>query len=420
MHKIKKLSNGLRLITMPVAGTKTATILIMVATGSKYETRENNGISHFLEHMFFKGTKKRPTAMAISAELDGVGGEYNAFTGKEYTGYYVKVDASKLELAMDVVSDMLLNSKLEPEEIEREKGVIIEEINMYEDNPIMHVEDIFEECLYGDQPAGWETAGTKDNVKSFKREDFTSYLESQYGVKNSVVCIAGKLNASTVKLAEKYFSGFRKTKAQDKLPVKEGQKIPAVLLSRKKTDQAHLALGVRSYAAGHKDEYIIKVLSVLLGGSMSSRLFINLRERKGLAYYVRTGAEFYTDSGYFSTQAGVPVDKINEAVSTILEEYGKVKNGGIEKEELKKVKDLIRGRLTIQLESSDSNANWFARQVLMKKKVLSVEEYLKKIEKVTAKDLARVAKDIFVNQGLNLAIIGPYEDKGRFEKLLKF
>ncbi len=292
MYNLKKLSNGLNLITIPMRGTKTATILVMVKTGSKYENKKNNGISHFLEHMFFKGTDKRPNTLAIALELDKVGGEYNAFTGKEYTGYWVKVESSQIKLALDVVSDMLINSKFEQKEIEREKGVIIEELNMCRDNPMMHIEDVFEELLYGNQPAGWDTIGTKGNILGFKRRDFIDYLTSQYGVQNVFVCVAGNLGAGTRhgaflrEMVNKYFSKLQISDFQGKQPVKEKQTKPQVKLHYKKIDQANLSLGVRAFPIGHQDEFILKITSILLGGSMSSRLFIQLRERHGVAYYV--------------------------------------------------------------------------------------------------------------------------------------
>lgn len=420
MHNISKLKNNLRVVTVPVSGTKTATVLVLVGTGARYETRENNGISHFLEHMAFKGTEKRPTTLAITSVLDSIGGEFNAFTSKECTGYYAKVNAAKIETAIDVVSDMVLNSKFEQEEIDREKGTIVEEINMYQDTPMYRVEDLFETCLYGDQPLGWETAGSKENVKKFKREDFLDYLNSQYGSQNIVVCIAGKIDKKTVKLVEKYFSPSKKTKLQNKLAVVEKQEKQKSLVEHKKTDQAHISLGVRAYAMCHKNEYALKVMSVLLGGSLSSRITISLRERRGLAYYVRTGNEFYTDTGYMTTQAGVPVDKVGESIEIIIEEYKKLKTELVGKEELQRVKDLINGRVAIQLESSDSNANWYAKQLLLQNKIVTPDEYLKRINKVTAKDLMRVANDIFVNNKLNFAVIGPYENKKEFDGLLKF
>jgi len=416
---IHKLKNGLRLIAIPMSGTKTATILVIVGTGSKYENKNNNGISHFLEHMFFKGTAKRPSTMAISAELDGIGAEFNAFTAKEYTGYWVKSDASKIELAMDVVSDMLLNSKIDAGEIAREKGVIIEEFNMYRDNPMMYVEDLFEECLYGDQPAGWDTIGTKQSILGLSRPDFMDYLKSQYGAQNTVICLAGNINNNIIKKINKYFSKYQPTDFKDKIKVKEAQSRTQCKVHYKKTDQAHLSLGVRAFPIGHRDEIALKILGVLLGGSMSSRLFINLRERQGLAYYIRTSTEFYTDSGYLTTQAGVPVDKLEKAIQIILQEYKEIKIGLADKDELRRVKDLFAGKLAIQLEASDNVADWYGRQAVIRKNIFSPEEYIKKIKSVKLTDLRRVAQDIFTNQGLNLAVIGPYRDEARFRKILK-
>ncbi|MFH1523001.1 MAG: pitrilysin family protein [Patescibacteria group bacterium] len=421
MNKIKQttLKNNLKLITVPMTGTKTATILVVVGTGSKYENKKNNGISHFLEHMFFKGTKKRPNTLAISSELDGVGGEYNAFTTKEYTGYWVKVDSSKIKLAIDIVSDMLLNSKFDSEEINREKGVIAEEINMYHDNPIMYIEDVFETCLYGNSPAGWEIIGTKKNISSFKRQDFISYLESQYGAGNTVICVAGNMKNDIDKLIDKYFFKLKQCGFKEKQAVKEKQGKPNVKLHYKKTDQANLSLGVRTYPINHKNEYILKVLGIILGGSMSSRLFTELRERRGLAYYVRTQTEFYTDSGYLTTQAGVPVDKIEEAIKVILKEYRKLTKVLVSEKELIKTKDLIRGRSTIQFESSDNVAGWYAKQGILREKILSPENFFKEIDKVKASDIKKVAKEIFSSKGLNLALIGPSKNEKKFEKILK-
>lgn len=431
MYNKLRLSNGMPLITAPIKGTQTVTILVMFATGSKYETKQNNGISHFLEHMFFKGTSKRPSALAISAELDRVGGEYNAFTAKEYTGYWVKVNKDKAELALDVVSDMLCNSKFDAEEIEREKGVIVEEVNMYLDNPLYHIEDVFETCLYGNTPAGWDVIGTKKNIKGFKRKDFTEYFEAQYGVQEATLCIAGNIGTDIRKLAEKYFKNFKKTKSKQKDRVADLQSKPNSLISYKKTDQAHMSLGVRAYPYAHKDELAVKVIGALLGGSMSSRLFIQLRERRGLAYYVRSNIEFYSDSGYLTAQAGVPVDKIETAAKVILDEYRKLKKEAVSDEELQKVKDMLEGRMAISLESSDNVANWYAKQSTMqltqkkdkspltaKNKTYDPQEYLHLLKKIKAEDIKRAANDIFRPQKLNLAIIGPYKDDKKFRKLL--
>ncbi|MDD5071133.1 MAG: pitrilysin family protein [Patescibacteria group bacterium] len=420
MFKQKKLKNGLKLITVPMTGTKTITILVMLKTGSKYENKKNNGISHFLEHMFFKGTKKRPTALAIAGGLDSIGAEFNAFTSKEYTGYFVKVDSSKIELAVDIVSDMLLNSKFDAKEIGREKGVIVEEINMRTDNPLIHIEDVFEECLYGDAPAGWYVSGRKENVLNFSRKDFINYFNSQYGTESAIVCLAGNIKNNSEKAVSRYFSGLRKNDFQDKVKVIENQIKPQIKIHYKKTNQATISLGVRALPFGHKKEFILKVMSTILGGSMSSRLFTELREKKGLAYYVRTQSEFYTDSGYLTTQAGVPVDKIEEAIKIILSEYKKLTKILVGGQELKRTKDLIRGRSVIRLEASDDMASWYMEHLILGGKTLSPEDFFRKIDLVKAGDMKKLAGEIFTNNKLNLAIIGPFKDKKKFEKILKF
>lgn len=426
MYKIQKLSNGLSLLTAPQKGAKTTAVLVMVATGSKYEDRRTSGLSHFLEHMFFKGTTKRPDTLTISTALDRVGGEYNAFTSKEYTGYWVKTAGKSAELALDVIADMLLNSKFEEEEIAREKGVIIEEVNMYLDNPIMRVGEVFEECLYGDTPAGWDTIGTKETINAFKRKDFVKYYQSQYKSGNSFVCLAGYIPPKVKSLVEKHFNKYPKGRALPKQEVKEKQNQAQVKLEYKKTDQAHLVLGVRTPAYGNPDYAALKMISLALGGSMSSRLFLNLRERNGLCYYVRSGYEAYTDTGYLATQAGVPVDKIKKAIAIIVEEYKKMAEEKISDQELKKIKQFVANKTLLKLEGADQVAGWYGQQLVMlsqqkgkKLKPTTPAEHLKKMKAVTPEDIQRVAKKIFTTKNLNLAIIGPYKKMEEFRGLLK-
>lgn len=414
------LSSGLRMITAPIAGTKTITALIMFGTGSKYESLSVSGISHFLEHMFFKGTKNRPNTQKISSELDALGSEYNAFTSKEYTGYWIKVDSSKIAPALDILSDMLLNSKFSAAEIEKEKGVIIEEINMCHENPMMYIEDVFEACLYGDTPAGREITGPKANISAFKRQVFTDYFNAQYGANSAVLCLAGDINERTEKLAEKYFKEMPKTAFREKLRTADAQQEAQVRIHYKEGNQAIISLGVRAYDAYHKDKMILKVLSAILGGSMSSRMFEEVREKRGLAYFVRTSAECYTDTGYLTTQAGVPVGKQGEAIKVILQEYKKICKTLVSKEELTRAKDLIKGRTIIGFEASDNVADWYARQAVLREEILSPEQYFSKLDKVTAEDIRRVAKDIFKNEKLNLAIIGPFKGGEDFVKAVSF
>ncbi len=427
MYKFTKLSNGLPVIISPMRGTKTATVLFIVGTGSKYENKINSGISHFVEHMMFKGTKKRPNSMAITTELDAIGSENNAFTDKENTGYYVKAESDQIEIALDVLSDMIMNSKFDAKEIKKEKGVITEELNMYLDNPIMYIEDLFETCLYGNTPAGWDIVGTKKTIANFKRTDFIKYWKTQYGTKSSLLCVAGNTKTDIIKLVNKYFGRMTSNNFNDKIGVVEKQEKPEIKLHYKQTDQAHLSLGVRSYRHDCKDKIVLKVLASILGGSMSSRMFSELREKRGLAYYVKTFNQTYTDTSYLTTQAGVPIDKINEAIKIILGEYSKListgkKNRNVNTKELNRVKEFLIGRFALQSEPSDAMANWYGRQGILNiqtgQPIMTPEKYYSEVKKVTIKDILRVAKDIFTNQKLNLAIIGPYKNRAKFEKIL--
>lgn len=420
-YKKTTLKSGLRVITAPMKDTQTATIFVMVGVGSRYESDKERGLSHFIEHMMFKGTKKRPNTQIITNELDGIGGEFNAFTGKSATAYYAKSDAKHLDTTLDVISDMYLNSKFETKEIERERGTILQEINMYEDMPMRSVEDVFEGLLYGDQKLGREILGTKETVGSVKRSDFVDYVKRFYIAGDTVVCVAGKIDeAKVIKKIEKLFGGIAKGDKPQFEKVIEEQNIPNLKIKNKKTDQTHLVLGVRSYPDDHKDKYVISLLSIILGGNMSSRLFINVRERQGLAYYIHTGSETYKDAGYLATSAGVEHKNLNKTVDIILKEYKKIATKKVTPQELKKAKDFIKGKSVMGLESSDSVASFLIGQEVSRSKIITPKEIFKKIDKVTAQDILRVAKDIFKNEGLNLALIGPHKKSKELEELLKF
>lgn len=420
MYKKTTLKNGLRIITIPMKNTKTVTVLVVVGAGSKYERKETKGLSHFLEHMFFKGTQKRPTTLKVAETLDKIGGAYNAFTGKEFTGFWAKVEKSHLDLALDWVSDIFLNSKLEAREIKREKGVIIEEINMYLDMPMKYIEDLFEKLLYGDQPAGWMLAGEKENILKLQRKHFIEYLKNHYSALNTIVCLAGNFNQREInEKIKKYFKKITKAPPQPKLKVIELQVQPRILIHFKKTDQTHLCLGVRGYNLSQPQMYVQELIAVILGGSMSSRLWISVRERKGLAYYVRTSSELYTDSGYLVTQAGIPHKNVNQVISLILKEYKNIRQNKVPKVELKKAKDYLKGNLTLSLELSDAQASFYTGQELLTGKILTPKEKFVRIDKVTANDVQKAAKEIFQPEKLNLALIGPHKDKGKFIGLLK-
>ena len=361
MNNYKKttLKNGLRIITVPAKNTKTVAVIVLVGTGSKYETKDINGLSHFLEHMFFKGTKKRSSTMKIVEPLDQIGGDYNAFTSQEYTGYWAKVDASHLDLALDWVSDIYINSLFNVKEIDRERGTILQELNMILDMPMSYVEYLWINLLYGDQPAGWHVIGTENTVKSMQRNDFINYLKNHYSAKNTVIAVAGNIDQKiTIDKIKKYFQKINKDKVKDKLLVKEKQTKPQVLIHYKKTDQTHLILGVRAYNMFHPDRYALSILGDILGGYMSSRLFISVREKQGLAYYIKAGADMDTDVGYLAASSGVDNQKVDKAIKTILEEFKKITEKKVGGRELKKAKDHIKGSALIGMEASDARPHF--------------------------------------------------------------
>jgi len=419
-HHFHTFDSGLRLVTIPMPATKTATVFVLVGTGSKYETKNINGISHFLEHMMFKGTAKRPGTMDIARELDTIGAEYNAFTGKEYTGYYAKASVAKLDICLDVIFDIFLNSKLDEKEIAIEKGVIVEEINMYKDLPQRHVGDVFEELLYGDQPAGWSIAGEKDTVVNFERSEFADYFNTHYVAENTIIAVAGNVDPAEVKnKVENYFKTIRHGKSIGKLAVKEEQSGPKQVLSFKETDQSHFILGFRSFSMFDSRRYPLAILSKILGGGMSSRLFYEVRERRGLAYYVKSETNPYTDSGYLSVSAGVNNGKALDAIKVILDEVNKVRAEGVTEKELQQAKDNAEGGMALGLEHSDGVAMNYADSILFHEKVLTPEEELDKIKKVSFEEVKQVAQDIFDSKKMNLALIGPFKDDEPFKKILK-
>ena len=416
-----KLKNGLRVITVPMKDNPTVTVLVLVETGSKYETKEKNGISHFLEHMCFKGTEKRPTAHSISAELDGLGSQYNAFTGQEYTGYYAKSDAKHFKQVFDVVSDIYLNSTFPEAEMEKEKGVIVEEINMYEDMPHRHVQDLFVGLLYGDQPAGWNIAGSRENVRAMTRNDFVAYKKAHYVPKATTVIVAGKVKEKEVaKEIARVFGSLKSTAKSTKKATIDTQSKPAVHAEYKKTDQTHLVLGVRTFDTYDKRNMSLAVLATILGGGMSSRLFVKLREELGVAYYVRASSDNSTDHGFFEIAAGVSNDRVHEVVREILVECARMAKTPVGAEELAKAKEYMAGNMKLELESSDAWSNFYGGQEVMRKKIKTPEDVERLIRKVTAKDIQKIAQTIFTDKHLNLALIGPFEDTKPFLDELTF
>lgn len=417
----KVLHNGLKVITVPMKDNPTVTVLVLVETGSKYEGKKVSGISHFLEHMCFKGTEKRPKAIDISKELDALGSQYNAFTAQEYTGYYAKSDAKHFKQIFDVVSDIYLNSTFPDTEIQKEKGVIIEEINMYEDMPQRHVQDLVMKLLYGNQPAGWNIAGEKKNILNMKRKDFVLYKNQHYLPEATVIIVAGRVTEKEVmNEAKKIFNKIPRGNKIQKLKTKDVQNNPKALIKFKKTDQTHFVLGIRSYDLWNSKNPALMVLGGLLGGGMSSRLFQKLREEMGVGYYVRAYNDAYTDHGFFQISAGVDNKRINEVLEAVLGECKKLKIKKVSEEELNKVKEYLIGNMKLSLESTDDIANFFGGQELLKHEIYNIEYKAREIRKVTASQIKNLANNIFIDKKLNLALIGPFKESSNFLKILKF
>jgi predicted Zn-dependent peptidase len=418
-YNLERLDNGLRILTAPIDSAQSVTCAIMLAAGSRYETQDTNGIAHFSEHMFFKGTERRPTARDISMEIDAIGGEFNAFTGKEYTGYYVKCAAESRDVALDVLVDMLRNSKFDPDEIEREKGVIVEEMNMYYDTPRDFIGGVYEELLYDDQPLGWDIIGRKETIRGATRDTFTSYVDHWYKPKRMVVGVGGKIGDDLHEKVQELLGDMPAAETGEPSPVElRPNGDVRVKVHTKASDQAHICLGVHSYPLEHPDRYVLQVLATILGGGMSSRLFTEVRERRGLAYYVYGLNHSYTDTGTLYAQAGVDIKRIDDAVSTVATEIRKIAAEPVPQDELDKAKSFSKGRFVLQLETSQGLVMFGLRREVLESRTPDPEEILAELDKVTVEDVQRVAQDVVERQGLNLAVIGPFDDAARFEKLL--
>lgn len=424
------LKNGARLVVAPMKDTQTFTVLVLFKVGSRYETKNINGISHYIEHLMFKGTKKRPNTLAISKELDGYGAEYNAFTGKDYTGYYVKINAEKSEAAMEILSDMLNNSKFDEKELNRERNVIIEEIHMYRDNPMMHIEDMIEMEIFHGSPLGWSIAGDEASMGKIGRKEIMDFHDKQYIPQNTVVILAGNMNgADPQKLAEQYFvpreasakwGGITKSSAVmtdfPKFPGKFSQKVK---LEYKDTGQFQLALAFPGLKYKDPMMPVLNLLCNILGGTMSSRLFIKVRERRGLAYFVRAENSPYADTGAVVIRAGLNKGNLSLAIKTILAELADLKKKGVTAKELTRAKDNIKGGTILSLEESSEIAGWLGRQELLKGEILTLEESFARLDKVKAEDIGALANRLFDVSKMSAAIIGPLKDDSTIKKLLK-
>ncbi len=411
------LDNGLRILTADQPQAQSVAVMLMLAAGSRYETAETNGIAHFAEHMFFKGTERRPSARQIAGEIDAIGGEFNAFTSKEYTAYYVKCAAEHRDVALDVLVDMLLHSRFAEEEIEREKGVIVEEMNMYFDTPRDLIGGVYEELLFGDQPLGWEIIGRKETVRGATREIFRGYIDRWYRPARIVLGIAGRVGDDLIARADELLGDLPAAETGEPDPVQPYAN-GRVSVFTKQSDQAHVCLGVHSYPLDHPDRYALQLLATVLGGGMSSRLFSEVRERRGLAYYVHGLNHSYTDAGTLYAQAGVDIGRIDEAVATIAGQLRQIAAEPVPADELEKARNFARGRFVLQLESPQGLVMFGLRREVLERRLPDPQEVLDGIGAVAAEDVSRVAQDLVAGERLRLAVIGPFDDAARFEPLL--
>lgn len=423
MDQYKKftLKNGLRLIVVPAKSTEVVTTLVMFGVGSRDESDENAGISHLLEHMHYKGTKKRPEPSEVSEFIDSIGAEHNAFTDKEVTGYYVKTVPDHMEAAFDFISDNLLHSTFDPKELKKEKNVILQEIDMYEDLSMVMVGTKFEEAVFGKNSLGRDVIGFKESVSAATRQDLINYKNSFYNTESAVVVIAGNPGKHSVeslkKLVYKYFKLPSNKSKKNAIPVlseTKGQKI-----IQKQTEQSQLAIGFRTVPLKHSDNYILDLISVILGGSMSSRMFKEIREKRGLAYSVKTHMNTYSCGGSMITQAGVHDDKVYEAAKAIIGEYKKLINEKVGKSELLRAKEIVRGKTMIKFEDSEELALYYALEEVLTKNVKTPGQILEKYKKITAEDIQKTAKKYFVDSRAGLSFVGKKIDKEKLEKIFK-
>lgn len=415
----KILKNGLIILEVPSHDAESVVVDFFVKTGSRSETPKENGISHFLEHFLFKGTKKYPSALAISSLIDSIGGEMNANTGKEHTQFYIKAASKHLELIFEVLTDMIQNPLLDSAELEREKGVIVEEINMYKDTPMYEIENVLERTMWPKDALGRDIAGTKETVSKFNRQMFQDYISRHYQMPNMILGVSGKYNKKKLSgLINKYWVKYPKKSFHGWNRAADKQTQPRLKVEFKATEQAHLSLGFKGFAYNDKRNKAQSVLSAILGGGMSSRLFMEVRERRGLAYYVRASGSNYQDTGVFNIGAGVQIPKIEEALKVILDELRKIKTHQVSPTELKKAKEYIKGKTILALEDNQIRLDWMLDRVAFCRPVETPEEAFKKIDAVTSADIQKVANDLFNSKRMTLAIIGPYKNEKVFTKLI--
>lgn len=416
----KKLSQGPNLVIAPIEGTKAVTVLILVGAGSRYESDPERGIAHFLEHMFFKGGKVYDSPKKVSEEIDRIGGDFNAFTGKEYAGYYVKCAGENVKTAFSVLGDMLMDTKLDINDINKERGVIIEELNMYQDTPMYQIGWDFERLLFGDTPMGRDQIGLKETILAFSEEDFRQYRHDLYTSENTVIVVAGDITEEKAEALTKQYFAFDDRKKSRKTSPAHIEEKKKVIIREKRTEQAHLIIGFEGVPFGHPEEFAARLLAIILGGNMSSRMFLNIREQKGLCYSISTSTDQYSDVGVLSTHCGVDLQRTEEAISAVAHEYYELAKNGVEEDEVTKAKSFLRGKLTLKMEDSEERASFLGTQAILGAKIRTVDELFAHIESITKSDIDTLAARILKPENCRLAAIGPFAGlEEKFSELIQ-
>lgn len=414
-----RLTNGIQLVMVPLANTAAVTTMVFMGVGSRFESPRQRGLAHFVEHMVFKGGNRYRTAKEVAQAMDSVGGEFNAYTNFEVTSFYTKTEGRHLELGLDVLSDMTLNAAFPSEELEKEKGVIVEEINMYEDMPMRKVYQVLSRLVYGETGLGLPIIGSKESVTSFTQADFLQYREQFYKGEKCTIAIAGAIDVDTTPaLVERYFKEL--PPGGEYAPEKAtylGQ-TERLLIEYKQSEQTHLRLAVRSFPMGDPRRHVLGVMSTILGGNMSSRLFSSVREQQGLCYYVHSYNDSFTDTGMLVVSAGVDNNRLPQAVSAILKEMSLLRLQEVSEDELKRAKQYVLGKMSLNVEDSEHVAELYGLQQVLEHQIETIEEIRQGVEAVSAADIREVAEEIMQDAWLRLAVIGPHQHKEELTQLL--
>ena len=419
MYQKTTLDNGLRVITATMPHTRSVSICLFIGVGSRYEAEAQAGISHFIEHLLFKGTPKRPAAREISAAIEGVGGILNGGTDKELTVYWCKVAQPHFPLALDVLTDILLHSKFDPQEMERERQVIIDEINLSKDYPSQRVDMLIDELLWPNHPLGRDVAGSKESVTTITRDMMLDYLRGQYLPDNTVVTIAGDMqHQELIAAVSQAMGNWTNSQPRSQYSAYKEQPAPRLCIETRDTEQAHLCLGLPGLSLFHPKRFTLNLLNVILGEGMSSRLFTEIRDKLGLAYSIHSYVEHFLDSGAVTVYAGVEPENLQAAIKAILGQLSQLREP-IPESELSKAKELSKGRLLLRMEDSRSVAGWLGGQEILTEHILSVDEIVSIIDAITVEGLQQLAQELIVDSQLRLAVVGPIAKDEPLEELLK-